>query len=168
MSDEPTCCYCGETLLCCPWHIPDRELLERGYHYWCHQTRQEPGMLRAQIAALEAAHDAALAEADRYCDECDRLMDHVLAREARWQARAESAEAQLALAREDGARSMAAMLKEHWLAGIDCDHETKADRPRCACSRVNFGWYKSVGEAVNRWTEHLLAAWQAHETEATG
>lgn len=51
--------------------------------------------------------------------------------------------------------ALRAVLAEHWLAGIDCDHETKADRPRCACSRINFGWYRTVGEAVDRWAQHV-------------
>jgi hypothetical protein len=48
------------------------------------------------------------------------------------------------------------VLKQHYLAGIECDHERKMDNPRCACSLVFLGWHPSVGEAVDAWIEHVM------------
>jgi hypothetical protein len=48
-------------------------------------------------------------------------------------------------------------LRIHWLAGIECDHETKRDRPSCACAAVDLGWHSSVGAAVDAWLAHVLS-----------
>jgi hypothetical protein len=47
-------------------------------------------------------------------------------------------------------------LREHYLAGISCDHARKEDNPVCACSRVFLGWHPSVGEAVEAWIGHVM------------
>jgi hypothetical protein len=47
-------------------------------------------------------------------------------------------------------------LKEHWLTSIQCDHESRTDRAGCFCGT----WYcepqPSIGEAVDKWIEHLI------------
>ncbi len=50
-----------------------------------------------------------------------------------------------------------ALLREHWLAGIDCIEERSVDVARCACSRVDLGWQPSVGEARDSWLAHVAA-----------
>jgi hypothetical protein len=50
------------------------------------------------------------------------------------------------------------VLREHWLHAMECDHETKQDKPHCACSRVDLGWHPSVGAAVEAWLEHVVVA----------
>lgn len=50
------------------------------------------------------------------------------------------------------------VLKQHYLATINCDHERKMDQPICNCSLVNLGWHPSVGEAVDAWIEHVIEA----------
>lgn len=40
--------------------------------------------------------------------------------------------------REHCAQVWRAVLTEHYLTGITCDHETKRDNPMCACSRVHL------------------------------
>ncbi len=165
MSDEATCVYCGQARY-------GKEVLAPGAvaHTLCVYP-DDPQRLSAEHAALAAGLDAVVAAFEAQTEVIPDLeSDIVRLLYERNEAvrRAEAADAQLAAARADGARSMAATLAEHWLAGIECDHETLADRPSCACSRINFGWYRSVGEAVNRWVEHVLAAWQAaQETEPT-
>lgn len=44
------------------------------------------------------------------------------------------------------------VLKQHYLADIECDHERRMDKPRCACSLVDLGWHPSVGHAVDALT----------------
>ena len=61
---------------------------------------------------------------------------------------AEAAEAKLA--------AIGTALREHYLAGISCDHARKEDNPVCACSRVFLGWHPSVGEAVEAWIGHVM------------
>lgn len=51
---------------------------------------------------------------------------------------------------------LAAVLREHFLAQIICDHDKKQDNPVCACSKVHLGWHPSVGAAVNAWVEHVM------------
>jgi len=56
------------------------------------------------------------------------------------------------------------VLQDHYLFQVACDHDRKLDKPICACSRINLGWYSSVGDAVNAWIDHTLgmldlAAW---------
>lgn len=47
-------------------------------------------------------------------------------------------------------------LKDHYLAGVECDHDRKQDRASCACSRVDLGWQPSVGAAVDTWIAHVV------------
>lgn len=49
-------------------------------------------------------------------------------------------------------------LRQHFLAQIVCNHDTGQDNPICACSMVFLGWHPSVGEAVEAWIDHALAA----------
>lgn len=56
------------------------------------------------------------------------------------------------------ANRLSGVLRDHYLAGIVCDHERKADNPMCACSGVDLGWHPSVGAAVDAWVAHVLAA----------
>lgn len=49
------------------------------------------------------------------------------------------------------------LMRDHWLAGIHCDHATKTDKPSCSCSMWNCQPQPSVGEAVERWIEHFMA-----------
>lgn len=44
----------------------------------------------------------------------------------------------------------------HYVAEIICDHESKRDRVRCSCSRVNLGWHSSVGQAIQSWVDHAV------------
>ena len=53
------------------------------------------------------------------------------------------------------------VLKDHYLAEVVCDHEGKRDMPRCQCSRIAFGWYPSVGEAVDAWIDHIVRIFEA-------
>lgn len=48
-------------------------------------------------------------------------------------------------------------LRQHWLAGIDCDEIAKTDRARCACSKVELPICASVGEAVDTWIQHVAS-----------
>ena len=51
-----------------------------------------------------------------------------------------------------------AILRKHYLAGIECNHKSKTDRAMCACSRWNCPPQPSVGAAVERWLEHVQSA----------
>lgn len=51
---------------------------------------------------------------------------------------------------------LADVLREHHLAHITCDHDTKQDNPVCACSKINLGWHSSVGQAVEAWLAHVM------------
>ena len=46
-------------------------------------------------------------------------------------------------------------LRDHYLAGIECDHERKRDRASCSCSRVTLPWRRTVGDAVESWARHV-------------
>jgi hypothetical protein len=56
---------------------------------------------------------------------------------------------------EDPVDAMLETLADHWLAGIDCDHEAKTDTPRCACCSLAFPAYPNVGAAVRAWLAHV-------------
>jgi hypothetical protein len=49
-----------------------------------------------------------------------------------------------------------AVLREHWLTGIVCDHEAKTDRATCSCSVWRCEPLPSVGAAVDAWINHVL------------
>lgn len=51
---------------------------------------------------------------------------------------------------------IANVFREHYLAGIECDHAKGMDRPSCACSREDLGWHPSVGKAVDAWWRHVI------------
>jgi hypothetical protein len=55
------------------------------------------------------------------------------------------------------------ILRQHYLAWIECDHEQQMDNPQCACSKVDLGWHPTVGDAVNAWIEHVRAALQGDQ-----
>lgn len=48
------------------------------------------------------------------------------------------------------------VLKRHFLARIACDHVYGRINPVCACSPVNLGWHRSVGQAVDAWIAHVV------------
>ena len=52
--------------------------------------------------------------------------------------------------------NLAHVLRDHYLAGVHCDHEANTDKPSCSCSMWNCPPQPSVGEAVERWVEHVL------------
>jgi hypothetical protein len=49
------------------------------------------------------------------------------------------------------------LLRKHYLCGIQCNHERKIDRAICACSEWNCPPQPTVGEAVERWIEHVAS-----------
>lgn len=51
-----------------------------------------------------------------------------------------------------------AVLRQHWLCAVECDHGSKRDKPHCACSQVDLGWHPSVGAAVEAWLTHIQEA----------
>jgi hypothetical protein len=53
--------------------------------------------------------------------------------------------------------ALEAILRGHYLAQIECDHEGKRDRAQCQCSLVSLGWHPSVGDAVQSWVDHVMA-----------
>lgn len=118
-----------------------------GGFFWCHQSCREginPNRTAAEYAALALAHDASITEYERVIGFCDIAWDEdCKARRGMYQKaidRADAAEAQLAAAREDGARSMAAWLAErqalhffaivgrHAVPAYESDHLTAAWR----------------------------------------
>ena len=59
--------------------------------------------------------------------------------------------------REITPTTLRAILTEHWLVTVGCDHEAKTDTPVCACSRVNLGTHLSIRRAVEAWAAHVAA-----------
>ena len=113
MSDRAphTCIYCGLADGGCY-----RDIGTDGF-YWCHQSCREginPNRATAEYAALAAAHDASITEYERAIGFCDIAWDEdcKVQRDVYQKAldRADAAEAQLAQARADGARSMASLI----------------------------------------------------------
>ena len=50
-----------------------------------------------------------------------------------------------------------ALLRSHYLMGVNCDPVKRQDNAVCQCSRVNLGWHPSIGAAVESWIEHVAA-----------
>lgn len=48
------------------------------------------------------------------------------------------------------------ILREHWLTGVECDHEAKTDVATCYCSRWRSAPQPNIPAAVNEWIKHLL------------
>jgi hypothetical protein len=48
------------------------------------------------------------------------------------------------------------VLREHWLTGVECDHENKTDVATCYCSRWRSTPQPNIPAAVNEWIKHLL------------
>jgi len=57
-----------------------------------------------------------------------------------------------------GAASFAAALKEHWLTGVECDHEAKTDTATCYCSVWRSKPMPNIPAAVGEWIEHVKQA----------
>lgn len=97
---------------------------------------------------------------DGCCPNCGGHIDVVTER-LEQQIAALQAELAAARARGDLAQDqlyrLVAALEVHWLAGIDCDHETKTDTARCACSRFAGTPQPSIGAAVRQWLLHVTA-----------
>jgi hypothetical protein len=55
-----------------------------------------------------------------------------------------------------------AVLAVHWLTEIQCGHDTKSDRSFCWCGSFICEPQPSVGEAVTRWVEHVMAQLPLH------
>ena len=66
-------------------------------------------------------------------------------------------EADLAKARARMKNPLRKVLTDHYLAGIECDHEAKTDKASCACSMVALPVCPSVGAAVQSWIDHVLS-----------
>jgi hypothetical protein len=49
-----------------------------------------------------------------------------------------------------------AILEQHYLATIVCDHEGQRDNPQCSCSLVNLGWHPTMGAAAKAWIDHAI------------
>lgn len=47
-------------------------------------------------------------------------------------------------------------LRTHWLQTIECNHEAKTDRAVCACGVWVSSPQPNVGQAVERWIEHVM------------
>lgn len=61
----------------------------------------------------------------------------------------------------NGARLVAvhrvrAVLREHYLAGIVCDHETNTDAAACNCSRWRSPVVESPAAAAGVWIDHFI------------
>lgn len=54
-------------------------------------------------------------------------------------------------------QELPSVLSYHWLSGMECDHEARTDVATCACGRWRSAAQPSVGAAVQRWVEHVLA-----------
>lgn len=53
--------------------------------------------------------------------------------------------------------ALEAILSEHYLAQIVCDHDAGTDQAICNCSQVDLGVYPSVGRAAQSWVDHVMA-----------
>jgi hypothetical protein len=53
-----------------------------------------------------------------------------------------------------------AILREHWITNIVCDHDTKTDRACCSCSAWRGNTKPSIGAAVDDWIDHVLAEFE--------
>lgn len=51
---------------------------------------------------------------------------------------------------------MAQVLRAHWLTGLECDHDAKTDVANCFCGKWRPAPEPSVGQAVERWVEHVM------------
>lgn len=49
-----------------------------------------------------------------------------------------------------------AVLAEHWLFDIGCDHEAETNSPVCACCLVNLGTHPTVAGARDAWIAHVM------------
>ena len=47
-------------------------------------------------------------------------------------------------------------LKEHWLTGVQCNHDDKTDVATCFCARWRSADSPNVAVAVSEWINHVL------------
>jgi hypothetical protein len=57
---------------------------------------------------------------------------------------------------QDSRKQFAETLRKHWLWQVECHHADKTDTSRCFCSLWVCQPQPSVGEAIERWVEHVL------------
>lgn len=61
-----------------------------------------------------------------------------------------------ALAEVTNTDAVAAVLREHWLTGVECDHAARTDVATCYCSTWRSAPQPTHGEAVEAWVQHVL------------
>jgi hypothetical protein len=123
----------------------------------------EPPASTTQQETLTCGHHVSLwiksvESAYAFCDLCEcrkqradaELMETELRRE-------------LSALRAKEGEHLRGVLKGHWLAGIQCEHDDNAptggrDKASCSCSLVDLGWHPTVQAAAESWIEHVVAA----------
>lgn len=51
---------------------------------------------------------------------------------------------------------VAAALREHWLTGVQCNHDDKTDVATCFCARWRSADSPNVAVAVSEWINHVM------------
>ena len=46
-------------------------------------------------------------------------------------------------------------LRDHYLAGIDCNEENHTDKAACSCALMMSSPQPSIGQAVQQWIDHV-------------
>lgn len=91
---------------------------------------------------------------DRVCAENDALVEHCNSLVYAKSTLSDSLD-QVHAALKAEQEAWEPVLRGHYLAAINCDHDRHMDQPVCACSIVALGWHPSVGAAVAAWASHV-------------
>lgn len=60
---------------------------------------------------------------------------------------------------------LAAVLADHYVTAIDCNHGKKTDTVRCSCSKWTGTPQLSVGAAVRQWILHVIVLAKQKENQ---
>lgn len=60
------------------------------------------------------------------------------------------------LSEQDAKTRIGDLLREHWLTGVECNEGRGTDTANCFCTHWRSTEQPNVGQAVERWIEHVL------------
>jgi hypothetical protein len=149
-----TCFHCGE-------HFPSTFAGQRNaLAHFGPQPSDEPGcvmQLGAEDKKILQRFRWVEEELARYrAEDSDKDREMAALRSDHAQALIREEEKGYAKGVRDSRRQFAETLRKHWLWQVECQHAEKTDTPRCFCSLWVCDPQPSVGQAVERWVEHVL------------
>lgn len=117
--------------------------------YWRIIDRARALLSSPRTGAAPAQSEARIEELEAKLERAERERTDIQADANEIEADYDDAEARLLAFRS--------AVRQHYLAGVECDHDGKRDRSQCGFGDWQSEWQPNVGAAVDCWMEHVDA-----------